>query len=84
MQITLPDDLARFVKSEMANGNYPNVSAMVFDALRELRAGRLNSEVDSQELEDWLLEAEGSPETPYSKDDLNGIREKIVREPNSG
>lgn len=82
MDITLPKDMEEFVLKQVAQGAYPDISTIVTEALNEFRACR-DPHVDSPELEAWLLEAEGSPESPYQRADLEAVRQKVLAERNS-
>ena len=80
MDITLPRDVEEFVLKQVAQGAYPDISTIVTEALNEFRACRFDPAVDSPELEAWLLEAEGSPESQYQPTDLEAVRRKVLAE----
>ena len=78
MTVELPQHLAEYIEREVANGTFADAPSAVAEAVREYRVNRIDPDVDSPELEAWLLEAIDGPMTPYSPDDLEEIRQRVM------
>ena len=65
MNVSLPDDLVEFVKTELADGGYGNQSDVVRDGLRVLRERRNKRRVLMQLLhEGHVVACEGTTKVP--------------------
>jgi Arc/MetJ-type ribon-helix-helix transcriptional regulator len=73
MTVELPKNLAEYVEREVASGAFPDATAVVAEAVREYRVNRIDPNVDSPELEAWLLEAIDSPMTPWRPEEMQEI-----------
>lgn len=77
MSVELPKEWQEFVEQEVSEGGYANTAEVVVEALREFRASRIDPEENSPELEAWLLEAQGSPESPWRREEVTEILARL-------
>ncbi len=73
MTVELPKHLAEYIEREVANGTFADAPSAVAEAVREYRVNRIDPDVDSPELEAWLLEAIDGPMTPWRPEEMQEI-----------
>ena len=73
MTVELPADLAEYLDREVAKGSFPSTTAAVAEAVREYRVNRIDPNLDSRELEAWLLAAVDSPVAPWRPEEMPEI-----------
>jgi len=81
MNLSLPRDLEEFVQKEVATGEYPDATAVVIEALRELQTkadnGISQDEECPSDLKALLLEAIQGPHSPLPSDYFDQLRRRL-------
>jgi putative addiction module CopG family antidote len=81
MNLSLPKDLEEFVQKEVATGEYPDATAVVVEALRELQTktdnGIAEDETCPPDLKALLLEAVRGPHNPLPADYFDQLRRRL-------
>jgi putative addiction module CopG family antidote len=73
MNISLPDDLVEFVRSELGEGGYGNQSDVVRDGLRLLREQKRKRRILQSLLAEGRLAVEGGKTVPFTDALLDSI-----------
>jgi Arc/MetJ-type ribon-helix-helix transcriptional regulator len=81
--IELARDVEAFLQEQVRAGACASPSELVNDALRSLRELQQMPFNITPELEAWLLESADKPNTPLTKKDFDGIRERVRTRTNS-
>jgi Arc/MetJ-type ribon-helix-helix transcriptional regulator len=77
MTIALAKDVEDFLQNQIRSGVCSDPSELVNDVLRSIRDQQQKPFDVTPELEAWLLEAADKPVTPLTRDDFNGIRNRM-------
>ena len=77
MTVALAKDVEEFLQAQVRSGVCADASQLVNDVIRSLREQQRKPFDVTPELEAWLLEAADKPTTPLTKEDFNGIRERV-------
>ena len=77
MTVALAKDVEEFLQAQVRSGVCADASELVNDVIRSLREQQRKPFDATPELEAWLLEAADKPTTPLTKEDFNGIRERV-------
>jgi Arc/MetJ-type ribon-helix-helix transcriptional regulator len=75
--IALAKDVEDFLKDQVRSGVCTDASELINDLIRSLREQREKPFETTPELEAWLLESAEKPVTELTKEDFNGIRERV-------
>lgn len=81
MEITLTEDLQRFVEEKVRKGGYADANEVISDALRYSRAKEDPAELDSQELAELLLPAVRGSHEPLTDEDFERLRSRARTSP---
>jgi len=77
MTIALAEDVQEFLQDQVRSGTCKDISELVNDVLRSIREQQRISFTITPELEAWLLEAADKPVTPFTRQDFEGIRDRV-------
>jgi len=77
--IDLASDVEAFLHSQVRSGVCSNAADLVNDILRSLRDQQRQPFQLTPELEAWLLKSADSPTTALTREDFEGIRQRVLR-----
>ncbi len=77
MTVTLPKEIEEFVQTKLSTGSYENADEVVFAALRNWQGEEMLTQYDQDEVEALLLEAIDSPRSPWRREELDEIIERL-------
>jgi putative addiction module CopG family antidote len=77
MTVTLPKEIEDFVQAKVSSGGYEKADDVVLAALRNWQGEETLAQYDQDELEAWLLEAADSPRSPWRREELDAIMERL-------
>ena len=80
MSISLPAELEKFVRSEVANGRYASTDEVLHEAIRILRARERQRDELRKDLQAAVEQIESGDYHEYDDDSLKGFLEELKRE----